>query len=93
MLQTFNNTIIPKTNKLFKLNWAAYGASSKSHSTSNKNSEEISIYVGGLDRFVTENMLMEFFKSKYPSVYGAKIINDPATKISKGYGFVMFHSA
>jgi RNA recognition motif-containing protein len=33
---------------------------------------------------------LEFFRSKYPSAYNAKIITDTATKLSKGYGFVKF---
>lgn len=56
------------------------------------NCKEISVYVGDLDLSVSEAKLYEHFKSKYPSVFAAKIIADNATKASKGYGFVKFTS-
>ena len=34
--------------------------------------------------------IKRFFKEKYKSVIDAKIIIDPSTKISKGYGFAKF---
>jgi RNA recognition motif-containing protein len=43
-----------------------------------------------LDVNVSEAKIYEFFKSKYSSVYAAKIITDTTTKASKGYGFVKF---
>jgi RNA recognition motif-containing protein len=46
--------------------------------------------VGDLDLAVTEAKLYEFFRSKYLSVFAAKIITCNTTKISKGYGFVKF---
>jgi RNA recognition motif-containing protein len=39
---------------------------------------------------VNEETLREFFAKYYSSVVGTKIIVDPVTKISKGYGFVKF---
>jgi len=35
-------------------------------------------------------MLLGFFQKKYPSIIEAKVISDPVTKISKGYGFLRF---
>lgn len=35
-------------------------------------------------------MLLNFFQKKYNSIIEAKVINDPVTKISKGYGFIRF---
>lgn len=52
--------------------------------------QEISIYVGEIDGGISQARLMEYFKGKYPSVYSAKIIVDPVTKQSKGYGFIKF---
>jgi RNA recognition motif-containing protein len=43
-----------------------------------------------LDLSVNEEILKNFFSSYYSSVLGTKIIIDPSTKISKGYGFVKF---
>jgi RNA recognition motif-containing protein len=90
----YNNRTIPNTSKLFKLNWAAYGGGSKTGTLnpSKNNQQEIQVYVGDLDPTVTEHKLLEFFKSRYPSAFNAKIITDTATKVSKGYGFVKFNS-
>lgn len=35
-------------------------------------------------------MIVEHFKARYSSVTGAKLVFDPITKSSKGYGFVKF---
>ena len=86
-LETLNGKLLPKTeNKSFKLNWASYNTS-KSMS---QNPNEFSIYVSELDPSVNEEILTNFFKGKYKSVINSKIIVDPSTKISKGYGFVKF---
>lgn len=52
--------------------------------------EEHQIYVCDMCQKVTEDILYESFKSKYPSVLSAKIIFDNTTKMSRGYGFVKF---
>lgn len=44
-----------------------------------------------LDLSVNEETLRNFFSTYYGSVIGAKIIIDPSTKVSKGYGFVKFN--
>ena len=86
-LETLNGKKLPKTqNKSFKLNWASYNTN-KSNS---QNPNEFSIYVCELDPSVNEEILTNFFKQKYKSVINSKIIVDPSTKISKGYGFVKF---
>jgi RNA recognition motif-containing protein len=59
----------------------SFGSKAQGHS---------SIYVGDIDLTVNEQHLIDHFKRKYVSVTGAKIINDPLTKISRGYGFVHF---
>ena len=82
-LLELNGKTMPKTiNKTFKLNRASFN----SHS----NEGEHSIYICDLSHSVTSEKLVSFFKSKYKSVIGAKIIIDPSTKLSKGYGFVTF---
>jgi RNA recognition motif-containing protein len=44
-----------------------------------------------LDLSVNEESLKNFFSNYYNSVSGTKIIIDPSSKISKGYGFVKFN--
>lgn len=39
---------------------------------------------------MTKELLADHFKMNFESICGANIIHDPATKISKGYGFVQF---
>ena len=86
-LETLNGKPLPKTeNKTFKLNWASYNT----NKSNNQNPNEFSIYVCELDPSVNEEVLTNFFKEKYQSVINSKIIVDPSTKISKGYGFVKF---
>ena len=75
--------VMPNTDKkIFKLNYASYN--------DRKNENEHSVYVCDLSHSVNSEKLISFFKSKYKSVIGAKIIIDPSTKLSKGYGFVTF---
>jgi polyadenylate-binding protein len=52
----------------------------------------ISIYVGDLDKNCDYLKLETIFKQFYSTVVGSKIIKDPSTRQSKGYGFVMFGS-
>lgn len=85
-LETLNGKLLPDSSKTFKLNWAVYNA----NKTGTQNPNEFSIYVCELDPSVTEEILNNFFKEKYKSVINSKIIVDPSTKISKGYGFVKF---
>ena len=84
-LKTLNGQPLPNSNKVFKLNWASYN---NNKNVSNPN--EYSIYVCDLDPSVNEETLKNFFKEKYNSVISSKIVVDPSTKISKGYGFVKF---
>lgn len=62
-------------------------ASSRKHPSNN---EGYQIYVGELDIGINKQQLLEPFKKKYHSAFDSKIITDPATKLSKGYGFVQF---
>lgn len=93
-MQEFNNKPIPNApNKYFKIKWASYGGGVKPHNvTPSINTNEISVYVGDLDPSITELKLLEFFRNKYPSAFMSKIISEPSTKMSKGYGFVKFNN-
>lgn len=81
-LDILSGKIMPKANKFFKLNHAAFN--------NRKNENELSIYVCDLDPSVNSEKLTSFFKKNYKSVVNGKIIIDPLTKISRGYGFVTF---
>jgi RNA recognition motif-containing protein len=91
ILDNCNGCLIPNSNKTFKLNWATFSAG-KMHALlgGSVNSQEYTIYVCDLDLNVSEEMLKEIFEKLYPSVVSSKLIVDPISKISKGYGFVKF---
>ncbi|KAI8470821.1 MAG: hypothetical protein J3K34DRAFT_508565 [Monoraphidium minutum] len=54
--------------------------------------EPFSVFVGDLTPEISDFVLMEAFRQFYPSVTSAKVITDPSTGRSKGYGFVRFTS-
>ncbi|KAL8129333.1 hypothetical protein V2J09_018488 [Rumex salicifolius] len=86
VLQTYNGTTMPGTELLFRLNWASFGIGERKVDAG----PEHSIFVGDLAPEVTDYMLQELFRTHYPSVRGAKVVTDPSTGRSKGYGFVKF---
>ena len=87
VLKSLNGKPMPNAqNKVFKLNWASY----QNKNNNNPNATEFSIYVCELDTSITEEYLKNHFQQFYQSVISAKIIIDPSTKVSKGYGFVKF---
>ncbi|KAI7871582.1 hypothetical protein BDF14DRAFT_1762606 [Spinellus fusiger] len=51
---------------------------------------EYSIFVGDLSPEVTEASLLVIFQTRYRSCKSAKIMTDPRTSMSRGYGFVRF---
>lgn len=54
------------------------------------NSPDMSIFIGDLPSNITDIMLFNFYSSRYRSCISAKIMVDPVSRISKGYGFVKF---
>ena len=46
--------------------------------------------MGNLDPNVNNQVLLATFRKNFPSCYDAKIIMDPVTKNSKGFGFIKF---
>ncbi|KAI4304825.1 hypothetical protein MLD38_040290 [Melastoma candidum] len=86
VLQTYNGTQMPGTEFTFRLNWASFGMGERRGEAG----PEHSIFVGDLAPDVTDYMLQETFKNHYSSVRGAKVVTDPSTGRSKGYGFVKF---
>jgi RNA recognition motif-containing protein len=51
---------------------------------------EYSIFVGDLGPEVNEYVLHSLFQNKYPSCKSSKIMSDPISGLSRGYGFVRF---
>ena len=51
---------------------------------------EYSVFVGDLGREVSEGELVALFTPLFPSTKSAKIMYDPSTSLSRGYGFVRF---
>lgn len=86
VLQSYNGTVMPNTDQLFRLNWAAFSSGNRQ----SENGSDLSIFVGDLAADVTDTLLQETFASRYPSVKGAKVVIDSNTGRSKGYGFVRF---
>ncbi|XP_024011455.1 polyadenylate-binding protein RBP47B' isoform X2 [Eutrema salsugineum] len=84
-LQTYNGTQMPGTEIPFRLNWASFGSGQKVDA-----GPDHSIFVGDLAPDVTDYLLQETFRVHYSSVRGAKVVTDPSTGRSKGYGFVKF---
>lgn len=86
VLRNYNGKSVIGFNKLLKLARSQFNLTKKGL-------EEIQIYVCDMDLTVNEDQLFEFFHSSFKSVISAKIICDPITRISKGYGFIKFSSA
>ncbi|XP_022958490.1 polyadenylate-binding protein RBP47B'-like isoform X1 [Cucurbita moschata] len=86
ILQTYNGSQMPGTEQTFRLNWASFGIGERRPDAG----PEHSIFVGDLAPDVTDYLLQETFRVQYPSVRGAKVVTDPNTGRSKGYGFVKF---
>ncbi|QVM09452.1 hypothetical protein D8B26_004114 [Coccidioides posadasii str. Silveira] len=82
-----NGTPMPNTNRPFKLNWATGGGLSDSRED---RTPEYSIFVGDLGPEVNEYVLVSLFQSRFPSCKSAKIMTDPISGMSRGYGFVRF---
>ena len=85
-LETLNNTLIPGTTRLFKLNWATGGGLNDG----GYRSTEYNLFVGNIAMDVTDQMFSNLFTSRYKTVKLARIVTDPMTKLSRSYGFVLF---
>ena len=95
VLHAYNGLKIPNTTKTFNLNWAQYGQIS--HSTQDHQSAELpqdnSLLVSDLDQSIQNAQLFAFFSSKIPGVTSARIMTDPMTGRSRGFGYVKFATA
>ncbi|KAI9754772.1 MAG: hypothetical protein M4579_004557 [Chaenotheca gracillima] len=84
---TLNGNLIPNSNRPFKLNWASGGGLADRR---DDRGPEYSIFVGDLGPEVNEYVLVSLFQSRFPSCKSAKIMTDPISGMSRGYGFVRF---
>lgn len=80
ILRSYNGQKMPNTDRNFFLSWVQNAAPGDDHA----------LYVGGLALDVTDFMLQQVFKNRYPSVKRATVAWDTSAKRSKGYGFVVF---
>lgn len=87
-LQSYNGTMMPNAEQPFRLNWAGFSAAAGDRRP--EASSDLSIFVGDLAADVTDELLRDTFSSRYPSVKDVKVVVDPNTGRSKGYGFVRF---
>ncbi|KAF2458274.1 mRNA binding post-transcriptional regulator [Lineolata rhizophorae] len=85
---TLNGQTIPNTNRPFKLNWASGGG--LADRSRDDRGPEYSIFVGDLGPEVNEYVLCSLFQNRFPSCKAAKIMTDPISGMSRGYGFVRF---
>lgn len=84
---SLNGTQIPNSNRPFKLNWASGGGLADRR---DDRGPEYSIFVGDLGPEVNEYVLVSLFQSRFQSCKSAKIMSDPISGMSRGYGFVRF---
>ncbi|ANB14380.1 Nam8p [Sugiyamaella lignohabitans] len=85
---SLNGQPIPNSQRVFRLNWASGGGLIDKR---DDRGPEFSIFVGDLSPEVTEFNLLQLFQSRYSSCKSAKIMTDPSTNASRGYGFVRFN--
>jgi RNA recognition motif-containing protein len=89
-MNTYNGVLMPNSVKPFKLNWASGGGLID---RKEDRQPEYSIFVGDLSSEITEYDLLSIFQSRYMSCKSAKIMTDPRTGMTRGYGFVRFADA
>lgn len=87
VLQRYADRQIPGHDHLrFALRWGG------GHGRVAPKPQDSSLFVGDLDYKVTESQLAQAFK-RYASFVSAKLVVDPASGASKGFGFVRFGDA
>ena len=69
---------------------ATFGFSASDLGSSHDRATEFSIFVGDLGPEVNEFVLVSLFQNRFPSCKSAKIMTDPISGMSRGYGFVRF---
>lgn len=84
VLTQLNGKLIPGTDQVFRLNWAANGRQGIAGPS------DYSLFVGDLTEEVTDYMLQEAFRRYYPSVRSAKVMRAPLSGRSRNFGFCRF---
>ncbi|KAI8097149.1 uncharacterized protein BX664DRAFT_364187 [Halteromyces radiatus] len=87
-LATVHGTKMPNSQRPFRLNWASGGGILDKKED---RAPEYSLFVGDLSSDVDETYLLAMFRQRYPSCHSAKVMTDPVSGLSRGYGFVRFH--
>ncbi|KAG2222341.1 hypothetical protein INT45_009814 [Circinella minor] len=87
-LATVHGTRMPNMQRVFRLNWASGGGI---HDRKEDRAPEYSLFVGDLSSEVDETLLLKIFRQHYASCHSAKVMTDPISGLSRGYGFVRFH--
>ena len=91
VLKSYNGQKMPNADRNFRLNWVIRDPPEKRADAPGKRADDNrAIYVGGLGHDVTDSMLHNVFKDRYPSVTSATVVRDGFVGQSKGYGFVEF---
>lgn len=85
VLEAFNGQPIANTMQRFRLNWGGAGRRAET-------GDDHSIFVGDLAPDVNDEVLLNTFTARFASIRGAKVVMDPVTRMSKGFGFVRFGS-
>ncbi|KAI8880922.1 RNA-binding domain-containing protein [Backusella circina FSU 941] len=78
---------MPNSQQPFRLNWASGGGI---WDRKEDRLPEFSLFVGDLNSDIEEDDLLHLFHRYYPSCHSARIMTDPLTGLSRGYGFVRF---
>ncbi|KAG2229579.1 hypothetical protein BDF21DRAFT_383431 [Thamnidium elegans] len=87
VMSRYNGVLMSNSLKQFKLNWASGGGLIDRRED---RQPEYSIFVGDLSPEITEINLLSVFRTRYISCKSAKIMTDPRTRMTRGYGFVRF---
>ncbi|KAI9317678.1 hypothetical protein BX666DRAFT_1939737 [Dichotomocladium elegans] len=87
-LLNYHGAKVPAMQKTIRLNWASGGGI---HDRKEDRAPEYSLFVGDLSGDVDETLLLNLFRRRYSSCHSAKVMTDPLTGMSRGYGFVRFH--
>jgi RNA recognition motif-containing protein len=89
IILNYNGKPIPNMpGRVFRLNW---GTTNNAPSLpSSASASQFSLFVGDLDSEATDLALEQTFRQRFASVTSARVLMDPATGKSKGYGFVKF---
>ena len=88
-LKTLNGTPMSSAHQNFRLNWASFGVGGGAGGAGGAANDH-SVFVGDLPPEVNDYALQETFAERYPSVRNARVVTDPNTGRSKGFGFVRF---